>query len=332
MNANDLPILDALQQRGVLVSVHVRYWRGRKKLKAQDLGLDPCAVNPNLIALGQKRLVTKEALQPFSLIESRAHAFVEGASFPFLRLARFVPNERLRDVQERLAALKFEFDREAERFVAAYSEIRAEALAAWRMAATDLGVDPARLLRTIEEAFPLDVRPAFDFRWQLFQLTAPKDVTTAAFDPALNQEATAARRKAADEAREEIRRSAESFVADSVAALRGETARLCEDVMATIKSGPVNQKTLNRLDRFVERFHALNFVGDEEMDRRLSEFGAEFLELGAKDYRENAAARFQLVEGLSRLRTEATRLASEDAQDMVRRFGEVGRRKFGRAG
>ena len=80
------------------------------------------------------------------------------------------------------------------------------------------------------------------------------------------------------------------------------------------------------------KFRALNFVNDEEMDRKLQAFRSEFLDLGAKDYRENAAARFQLVEGLSRLRTEATRLASEDAQDMVRRFGEVGRRKFGRAG
>ncbi|MCB9833562.1 MAG: hypothetical protein H6807_13920 [Planctomycetes bacterium] len=331
MTTTDPPILDALQQKGVLVSVHVRYWRGRKKLKAEDLGLEPSTINTNLIALGQKRLVTKEALQPFALIEGRAHAFVEGASFPFLRLARFVPNERLRDVQERLAALKFQFEAEVERFVASYSEIRAEALAQWRRAAGDLGVDPTLLLRTIEDAFPLDVRPAFDFRWQLFQVTAPKEVSMAAFDLALNQEAQRARRKAALEAQEEIRRSAESFVAESVSALRGETAKLCEEVMATIKAGPVNQKTLNRLDRFVAKFRALNFVNDEEMDRKLQAFRSEFLDLGAKDYRENAAARFQLVEGLSRLRSEASALACQDASEMVQRFGELGRRKFGRA-
>ena len=156
-------------------------------------------------------------------------------------------------------------------------------------------------------------------------------MTTAAFDLALNQETVAARRVAAEAAREEIRRSAEDFVSDSVATLRSQTAKLCEEVMATITAGPVNQKTLNRLARFVENFRSLNFVNDEEMERKHSEFRDEFLDVGAKDYRESTKARFQLVEGLSRLRNAATRLASGDAQDMVRRFGEVGRRKFGRA-
>ena len=333
MNPSTDPfVLDALQQRGVLVSVHVRYWRGRKKLKPEDLGLDPEAIDNDLIALGQKRLVTKEALQPFSLIEGRAHALVESASFPFLRVARYVPNERLAELTARLDELKRDFESEVGEFVANYSRLRAEALDAWRGAAASLGVEPNRLLRTIEDAFPINVSDRFGFEHHLFQVSAPKEISTAAFDLALNEEVRMARRRAANAASREIRASAESFVADSVGALRAETAKLCEDVLATLRGGTVNQKTLKRLDRFVERFRSLNFVGDDEMERKLEEFRAEFLELGAGEYRKDAAARFGLVEGISKLRSEATRLAAQDAGEMVSRFGQVGRRKFGRAG
>lgn len=326
------PILDVLQQKGVLVSAHVRYWRGRKKLKPEDVGLDPEAINNDLIALGQKRLVTKEALATFALIEGRAHAQVEAASFPFLKMARFVPNDRIGDLIQRLDGLKAEFDQEIERFLANYNQVRSDALSEWRTVAQGLVADPDRLVRTIEDAFPIDVRQSFGFDYQLFQISAPKNVRLAAYDAALSTEVAEARSQAARAAAMAIKESAEAFVGESVRTLRIETAKLCEDVLATLKSGKVNQKTLNRLDRFVDRFRSLNFVGDAEMERRLKEFRAEFLGTGAADYRNSDSARFGLVQGLNRLRNEATILASQDGKEMASRFGEVGRRKFGRAG
>ncbi len=82
MNPN--PLLDAVCQRGVLVSTSIRYWRGCKRLKPEDLGLDASRVSDRLIQLGHKRLIPRDALSDFALIESRAHAMVEGSSFPFL--------------------------------------------------------------------------------------------------------------------------------------------------------------------------------------------------------------------------------------------------------
>jgi hypothetical protein len=65
-------LLDAVFRRGVLVATSVRYWRGHK------------------------RLIPRDALQAFALIESRVLATVEGSSFPLLGgIARFVPNPRL---------------------------------------------------------------------------------------------------------------------------------------------------------------------------------------------------------------------------------------------
>ena len=38
---NEKQLLDALTREGVLINVSVRYWRATRKLKAEDLGLDP---------------------------------------------------------------------------------------------------------------------------------------------------------------------------------------------------------------------------------------------------------------------------------------------------
>ena len=38
-------LLSILTREGVLLNVSVRYWRGCKKLKAEDLGLDPDKVS-----------------------------------------------------------------------------------------------------------------------------------------------------------------------------------------------------------------------------------------------------------------------------------------------
>src|SRR5947208_202581 len=92
-------LLDVLTREGVLANLSIRYWRGTKKLNAEDLGLNPDDVSKRLISLGHKRLLPKEATDALALIESRAHAFVENNTFPFLNgLAHFVPNSKLAEV------------------------------------------------------------------------------------------------------------------------------------------------------------------------------------------------------------------------------------------
>lgn len=66
MNNNHL--LDVLTRQGVLISVNIRYWRAQKKLTAQDIGIDPDVTR--LIILGHKRLLPRESLAPFTVIES----------------------------------------------------------------------------------------------------------------------------------------------------------------------------------------------------------------------------------------------------------------------
>ena len=129
-------LLDGICRRGVLVATSVRYWRGCKRLNAEDLGLDPAHVSDRLIQLGHKRLIPRDALQAFALIESRVQATVESSSFPFLGgIGRFVPNPRLGDLTDKLDKLRDEFREATLDFVAGYTPLRENALVEWREAA-----------------------------------------------------------------------------------------------------------------------------------------------------------------------------------------------------
>ena len=114
-------LLDAISREGVLASVSIRYWRAAKKLEAGDLGLNDRQIADRLIVLGHKRLLPREAMARFALVESRAHACVDRNSFPFLGgIARFVPNRNLAKLNETLEGLKAEFAFEIDSFMSRY--------------------------------------------------------------------------------------------------------------------------------------------------------------------------------------------------------------------
>jgi hypothetical protein len=139
-----------------------------------------------------------------------------------------------------------------------------------------------------------------------------------------------ARQRATQEAAQKIRSDVQSFVADCVATLREQTAKLCQEMLESINTceAGVHQKTLNRLVNFIDQFKSMNFVNDREMDHQLEAVRKELLSKTAEEYRDRRKARNQLVNGLSQLRDTAKRLATQDAAELVRRFGEIGRRKF----
>jgi hypothetical protein len=181
MNTNNTstPLLDGICHRGVLVATSVRYWRGCKKLSPEDLGLVPAHVSDRLIQLGHKRLIPRDALQAFALIESRVQATVERASFPFLGgIGRFVPNPRLAELTDKLDQLHNEFRDATLDFVAGYGPLRESALAEWREAAPHLNGNAERLIATIEQSFPPagEIAKRFAFETRLFQIAAPDSI------------------------------------------------------------------------------------------------------------------------------------------------------------
>lgn len=333
MENNNGDLLRVLTREGVLLSVSVRYWRGCKKLRPEDLGLNPRNVSDRLISLGHKRLLPKDATAQLGLIEGRAHALVEGNTFPFLNgLAHFVPNSKLADVTGKLKELETEFWNAKQAFLERYAALRESAAKEWQAMARKLVSDPDRLVATIESAFPSvkQMDRFFGFDIQLFQIAAPERLGLDMLALGDQEKLIEARQRAAQEAAHKIRADAEAFVADCVATLREQTASLCQEMLESINTCEtgVHQKTLNRLVKFIDQFKSMNFVNDQEMEQQLENVRKELLTRSAEEYRDCTKARNQLVTGLSQLRDTAKRLATQDTAELVQRFGEMGRRKF----
>lgn len=330
---NNRDLLRVLTREGVLINVSVRYWRGCKKLRPEDLGLSANKVSDRLISLGHKRLLPKEATGALALIESRAHALVEGNTFPFLSgLAHFLPNTKLDAVTVRMKGLEAEFWKAKEKFIERYSDLRDGAVEEWRQMARKLSGDPERLIATIEASFPPAGRLErfFGFDTHLFQIAVPERLGLDLVAEEDQQQLIEARRQAANEAAQRIRQETEQFVADCVATLREQTAVLCDEMLESIRTSEtgVHQKTLNRLLKFIDQFKQMNFAGDADMAKQLEDVRKELLTRTAEDYRDSTAARQLLVSGLNRLASEARQLAQQDATKLVQRFSELGRRRF----
>jgi hypothetical protein len=329
---SDNRLLDALSCRGLLVNVSVRYWRARKKLNPEDLGLTTDQVNARLISLGHKKLLPTDCLKSLALIESRAHALVEENTFPFLNgVARYLPNERLTEVDARLNELGDQFRHEQREFLRQYPTYREDALREWETTAQELVDDPTRLVAVIEDAFPRAsaMDRHYGFQVSMFQVAVPEMPQADLVEAATQRDVIEARSKAAREARSRIEASCDEFVRESTAVLREQTAQLCRDMLATIEgTGSVHQKTLNRLVRFVDRFRQLNFMNDAEMEAQLESVRGEFLQRAAGEYRDSASARRDLVQGLESLRDRASSMAQEDVTELVNGFGKLGMRRF----
>jgi hypothetical protein len=326
-------LLEGICRRGVLVATSVRYWRGCKRLNPEDLGLDPANVSDRLIQLGHKRLIPRDALQAFALIESRTHATVEGSSFPFLGgIGHFVPNPRLGDLTDRLDRLRDEFREATLDFVAGYASLRENALDEWREAARHLNGSAERLLATIEQSFPPagEIAKRFAFETRLFQIAAPDNIRLEVTEGIAQLEVSEDRRRIAEDASRRLQQDLDGFIRESVASLRDQTARLATEVLATIDGSEngVHQRTLNRLTTFIESFRSLNFAGDQQLETTLERFREELLTRSAEDYRNDGKALASLTDGLARLRSTAVQLAGADARDVLARFGQMGGRKL----
>ena len=226
-------LLSILTREGVLLKVSVHYWRGCKKLRPEDIGLEKKDLSDQLISLGHKRLLPKDALAILAVIKGRAHALVEANTFPFLNgLGHFLPNSKLAEVTEKLEELETEFWEAKKAFLEKYASLRQSASKDWRKMAEKLVKDPERLVATIEASFPYpdQMERYYGFDIQRFQIALPQHMAAELVNASEQQAIIEARQKAAQEAGQKIRSDVESFVADCVASLREQTAQLCEDM------------------------------------------------------------------------------------------------------
>ena len=118
---------DDLFCNGSLIDLDISFWRGQRKLLAADLNLELGPAAERVFSLGRKRLIPKEKMLAFQKVEHTARKAVEEASLPFpLAGARFIPTDRVAELEAGLVALRSEFEDSVRQFAFEYPEIRDE--------------------------------------------------------------------------------------------------------------------------------------------------------------------------------------------------------------
>ena len=248
---------------GVLIDLDIRHWSGQKKLRAEDLKIDIRDV-PDIFSLGRKYLISKEAINLFACLDARARRLVESMSFPFpVGSTRFVPNNVLMDLMDRLEKSKVEYYREVEAFINNYSVQRREMQLKYR-----------KYWNSLEPYYPsmTELWSKFSFGYSIFEMQAPRSFKAT----------TRRRLKAQEEAlqryRQKLNYQLYAFAEDVVRQLRSEAANLCNNIIQKIQRGDaVTERSMNVLRRAVEKFEKLNFVGDEKVETMLQNLRIQWL-------------------------------------------------------
>ncbi len=113
----DIKVADRMQ----VVVPEIRIWSARRKMQAEDYGVDATLPPEDLATLGVKKLCPQEKLRPFAMLKSRAVALLSHIGVPFFTGAYMIPADKANEVNKALAAIKQEFDGAKAEFMASYS-------------------------------------------------------------------------------------------------------------------------------------------------------------------------------------------------------------------
>ena len=268
----------ALFLDGCLVDLRISYWRGKRPLSAQDLGLDNQDV-PDIFTLGRKLVIPRSALARFERIDARAHYLIDQFTFPFpTGRARFVPYSVLPQVVEELKALKQQFNEQVEQFLDKYEDYRQEMIDKYPEYAEALS-------RGYSSAS--DLRKRFHNEHTLYEVSLPKNIRFKAVEERDAVADAEAKRRALEQAEEEYKRQFQSqideFLGSSVGKLREAVGDSVLKLSGRIQKGDaVTKQSLDSLKRTIERFRTLNFIGDKEVESKLSGLEALIPESGKK--------------------------------------------------
>lgn len=105
----------------IVVSLDVRIWSGRKKLRPEDLTASGRLPPRDLVSLGSKKLCDPRALKPFQELKRRAEGRCQALGVRFAR-AFAIPKAAAKSVLAQLNDLAQSFKQVREAFLATYEE------------------------------------------------------------------------------------------------------------------------------------------------------------------------------------------------------------------
>lgn len=283
--------LETIFRDGVLLDLQIGFWSAKRRNTVDDLGIEQDDVPEFVIGLGTKRLIKKELIDSWQQLAAKARYVVRRHSFVFpIGDTSFVPINSLPVIEEELVKLKQQFEAAGENLWKNYDKIRDAMLREFPEHRQAL----ARLYPPRDQ-----VRRAFYFTWDVFNVTLPRKAQLEAFD----RKKVAEGEKVLARYRTQLEQRMTDFVADVVGMLRAKVITVSQTIMAKIKSGDVvSNQSINSLHALIARFREMNFPGDQRIETMLTSLEKEVLgDRDAAAFKDNDALQKTLVKTLDGL-------------------------------
>lgn len=294
-------VISAAYGDGVLVQLHVSWWRGFKVMTPADLGMEPTEAAQvflnKAVTLGGKRLLPKEVTGRLKTLEVMGRDSLKRHSFRTL-FGDFVPCTAYSAWKEKYARYRDEFYELVNEVVDKYDEVVAAVRESWVEGAPELyrmarGGEPppgyaeetaGRVVSQIRS--PGELLNSFSYEQELRLVPIPSETQV---DMLKTEQAKrvnrlgAERAKLVEEFNRDIAREFEGrkakvidFVGGIQQEIAGKLIEICDGVSGTL-NGKVSipNQTADKLRRLIGEARALNFVDDAVTNKRLDAIEAE---------------------------------------------------------
>lgn len=303
---------NALFMRGSVLDLDVSSWNPKTKIRPADLGIEDTDAVHAALSLGSHRLIPQKAFEKINDVVRAAKRSVDyySLNFQFVRGARYVPENRMAPLREKLEAHRLNFVDAVEDFVSKYDAEKEAMLPIIGKALKDAArndMAAVMAMDRLKQEYPLaiEVRNKFSLRWNIYSISAPK--TTAAAEAAAQETETV-----------------RGIVRGMVEQLREEFSGKVGAVLSAVaRGGKIPGPTIDSAREVIARLEDTNVFGDETLASQLSKFK------GILDKAEQDGA--YMVRGaevdLDAIKKDIDRSADEAVADAERALTGLGRRK-----
>lgn len=257
--------VEQLFRDGLLVDLNIGAWTGLVKNTKEDLGIDVGAELPEyVVGLGMKRLCPDALASSWMTHVSRARAILYSYSFTRFPLSggAFVPAKALPTIIEKLEEQKALFNVAWQTMIADFDNMRD----------TFIRNAPREHRSALEKIYPskAEVEGRFYFTYSAYTVDLPKKIAGLKVE---------AEQEAMNRFRGELDKRINGFLEESVKTLRAKAADICATVIDNVRSGKtVSQTNITTLSEYIDRFRSLNYVGDKDMESRLTKLQRDILD------------------------------------------------------
>jgi rRNA-processing protein FCF1 len=282
---------------GCLVDLNVSMWTAKKKLDAEDLGIEDTEVSA-AFSLGNKMLIPYEVIHELKSLENAARHILIQFSFPCeFGNARFVPKKRFVEFSGVMDAIIKKFNYKADDLARNYLTYRIDMREEYLLAAGE-AYDRAKalnpefdlprdtfintFLERIEKAYPeeADIRAKFRMEYIVFQVALP-DISQASYGDLIED---SEKIKLMEQAyRTSLNRKVESFFEKITGDLRGKASATLKRFLDRLNGNfDIRSSSIESVINMIDEYEKMNFIGDNTFLKHLQMFRIKCLNYNSK--------------------------------------------------